>query len=262
MFLNINDLTVHLQLDGPIDAPPLLLVHSLGTSNAIWDTQVAALRRSFYVIRFDLRGHGLTTATPGPYDIAMLARDALAVLDSLGIASAHVAGISIGGLIAQSLTVQAPARVRSLILVDTALAFQPPENYRDRAARVRADGIAPLADGVIARWVTPAFLEAPETTGLRTMLLRTPPEGYAACAEAIGAADFTETSRSIRARTLVVVGAEDEATPPSSAEALRDAIPGADLVVLPNAAHIPTVEQPLAVLAAMTRFLAATLDPR
>jgi 3-oxoadipate enol-lactonase / 4-carboxymuconolactone decarboxylase len=199
MFLNINDLTVHLQLDGPIDAPPLLLVHSLGTSNAIWDTQVAALRRSFYVIRFDLRGHGLTTATPGPYDIAVLARDALAVLDSLGIASAHVAGISIGGLIAQSLTVQAPARVRSLILVDTALVFQPPENYRHRAARVRADGIAPLADGVIARWVTPAFLEAPETTGLRTMLLRTPPEGYAACAEAIGAADFTETSRSIRA---------------------------------------------------------------
>jgi 3-oxoadipate enol-lactonase / 4-carboxymuconolactone decarboxylase len=149
MFLNINDLTVHLQLDGPIDAPPLLLVHSLGTSNAIWDTQVAALRRSFYVIRFDLRGPGLTATTPGPYDIAMLARDALAVLDSLGIASAHVAGISIGGLIAQSLTVQAPARVRSLILVDTALVFQPPENYRDRAARVRADGIAPLADGVI-----------------------------------------------------------------------------------------------------------------
>jgi 3-oxoadipate enol-lactonase / 4-carboxymuconolactone decarboxylase len=165
MFLRVGDLTVHLQLDGPIDAPPLLLVHSLGTSSAIWDTQVAALRRSFYVIRFDLRGHGLTTTTPGPYDIAMLARDALAVLDSLGIASAHVAGISIGGLIAQSLAVQAPARVRSLILVDTALVFEPPESYRDRAARVRADGIAPLADSVIARWVTPAFLEAPETTG-------------------------------------------------------------------------------------------------
>jgi 3-oxoadipate enol-lactonase/4-carboxymuconolactone decarboxylase len=218
-------------------------------------------RRSFYVIRFDLRGHGLTTTTPGPYDIAMLARDALAVLDSLGIASAHVAGISIGGLIAQSLAVQAPARVRSLILVDTALAFQPPER-RNRAARVRADGIAPLADSIITRWVTPAFLEAPETTGLRTMLLRTPPEGHAACAEAIGAADFTETSRSIRARTLVVVGAEDEATPPCSAEALRDAIPDADLVVLSSAAHIPAVEQPVAVLAAMTRFLAATLDPR
>jgi 3-oxoadipate enol-lactonase / 4-carboxymuconolactone decarboxylase len=121
MFLKINDLPVHVQLDGSIDAPPLLLLHSLGTSNAIWDPQVAALRRSFYVIRFDLRGHGLTASTPGPYDIATLARDALAVLDSLGIVSAHVAGISIGGLIAQSLTVQAPARVRSLILVDTAL---------------------------------------------------------------------------------------------------------------------------------------------
>src|SRR6266850_6614927 len=128
MFLKINDLTVHLQLDGPIDAPPLLLVHSLGTSNAIWDTQVAALRRSFYVIRFDLRGHGLTTATPGPYDIAMLARDALAVLDSLGIASAHVAGISIGGLIAQSLTVQAPARVRSLRSEEHTSELQSPCN--------------------------------------------------------------------------------------------------------------------------------------
>src|SRR5258707_15363649 len=117
MFLNINDLTVHLQLDGPIDAPPLLLVHSLGTSNAIWDTQVAALRRSFYVIRFDLRGHGLATTTPGPYDIAMLARDALAVLDSLGIANAHVAGISIRGPIAHNPTGPAPTPVRSLILV-------------------------------------------------------------------------------------------------------------------------------------------------
>jgi 3-oxoadipate enol-lactonase/4-carboxymuconolactone decarboxylase len=179
------------------------------------------------------------------------------VLDSLGIASTHVAGISIGGLIAQGLAVQAPARVRSLILVDTALAFPPPESWRDRAVRVRADGIAPLADSIIARWVTPAFLEAPETTGPRTMLLRTPPEGYAACAEAIGAADFTETSRTIRARTLVIVGAEDEATPPSSAEALRNAIPDAEILVLSNAAHIPTVEQPVAVLAAMTRFLAA-----
>jgi 3-oxoadipate enol-lactonase/4-carboxymuconolactone decarboxylase len=255
MFLRVGDLTLHLRIDGPAGAPALLLLHSLGTSQMIFDAQAEGLKTAFRVIRPDLRGHGLTTVTPGPYDIAQLARDMLGVLDGLGVTSAHVAGISIGGLVAQSIAHQAPERVRSLILIDTALAIPPPDAWRERAARVRAEGIAPLMDGVIARWVTPAFMDAPETEGLRAVLRQTPAEGYAAAAEAIAAADFTLASRAIRVPTLVLVGDSDQATPVSSAEALRDAIPGAELIVLRDAAHIPTVEQPAAVTAAMIRFL-------
>jgi 3-oxoadipate enol-lactonase/4-carboxymuconolactone decarboxylase len=236
-------------------APVLLLLHSLGTSLGIWDAQADILQRSFRVIRPDLRGHGLTSVTPGPYDMGQLARDALDVLDALGIETAHVAGVSIGGLVAQSLALQAPDRVRSLILVDTALAIPPYEFWIERATRVRTEGLLPLMEGIVARWVTPASLKAPDTDGLRAMLLRTPPEGYAGAAEAIANADFTERSRAIAVPTLVLVGDGDQATPVASAKALQQAIAGARLEILPDAAHIPTVERPEAVLAAMQAFL-------
>ncbi|MBV9735014.1 MAG: 3-oxoadipate enol-lactonase [Acidisphaera sp.] len=262
MFLRLSDLSVHVQLDGPRAAPALLLLHSLGTALHVWDGQVEALSRSFCVIRPDLRGHGLTGVTPGPYTIEGLARDALAVLDALGIGTAHVAGLSIGGMIAQSLAAQAPGRVASLILCDTAMAIPPPELWRERAATVRASGMAVLADAVMARWVTPGFMQAPEAHGLRAMLLRTDPEGYAGAAEAIAVADLSAQTAALRVPTLILVGEQDEATPPASAEAMRRAIPGAVLEPIAGAAHIPTVERPDAVAEAMLRFLApAIADP-
>ena len=121
MFIRTHDLDIHVQLSGPPGAPPLLLLHSLGTSGHVWDDQADALSNSFRVIRPDMRGHGLTTVTQGPYSIAQLAGDALAVLEALGVTHAHVAGLSIGGLIAQQIAAQAPDRVSSLILVDTAM---------------------------------------------------------------------------------------------------------------------------------------------
>jgi len=256
MFVKAGDLDVHVQVSGPPGAPALLLLHSLGTTGHIWDAQAEALAHGWRVIRPDLRGHGLTTVTPGPYSIEGLARDALAVLDALGVGRAHVAGISIGGLVAQALAAEAPARVRSLMLLDTALAIPPPATWHERATIVRGQGMAPLVEPVAARWVTPAALQAPFTQGLRAMLRRTDPEGYAGAAEAIAAADLTASTRRLRLPTLILVGDGDQSTPISSAEALRDAIPGARLQVIPDAAHIPTVERPEAVTAAMKAFLA------
>jgi 3-oxoadipate enol-lactonase / 4-carboxymuconolactone decarboxylase len=256
MFLRVGELTVHVDVQGAAGAPPLLLLHSLGTSLHVWDAQVASLAQRFRVIRPDMRGHGLTGVTPGPYSIAGLAHDALAVLDELGIGRAHVAGVSIGGLIAQSIAAQAPDRLLSLALCDTAMAIPPPETWRERAAIVRAQGVAALVDAVLARWVTPGFLGTPETAGLRAMLLRTPAEGYAAAAEAIASADLSASTREIRVPTLVLVGEQDQATPVASAEALRDAIPGAVLHVIADASHIPMVEKPAEVTAALLDFLA------
>ena len=145
MFLRIDALDVHVQVDGPPGAPALLLLHSLGTSLHVWDAQAAELARSFRVVRPDLRGHGLTTVIPGATSIDTLAHDALAVLDALEIGRAHVAGLSIGGMIAQAVAARAPERVLSLILCDTAMAIPQPDTWHARAATVRAHGMPAIA---------------------------------------------------------------------------------------------------------------------
>ena len=247
-----HPLTVH--DTGPADAPAVLLLHSLGTSAAIWNPILPALTE-FRVIRPDMRGHGHTATSPGPYSIDLLAHDALAVLQHLDIHRVAVVGLSIGGLIAQQLAHLAPNRVTSLVLMDTALAIPPASLWSERAALVRSSGMVSVVDGVIARWLTPA---APAHTvdQLRRMILATQPEGYAACCEAIAAADLHMQSATISASTLIIVGADDPATPVASAEALRATIPGARLKIIPHASHIPTAEQPAAIAAALLRFLA------
>jgi len=254
-FVEIRGLATHLAVEGPPGAPALLLVHSLGTNLHVWDAQVAELARGLRVVRFDLRGHGLTEVAAAPYTIEDLADDALAVLDACGIPVAHVGGVSIGGMIAQAVAARAPARVASLILCDTALALPPPEMWRARAQTVRAEGIAAVADSILARWVTPAYLASPGGRGLRSALLRTHPEGYAAAAEVLATADLSAATRQLRVPALVIVGELDPSTPVAAAEALRDALPGARLTVIPRAAHIPLVEQPDAVTAAIREFL-------
>jgi 3-oxoadipate enol-lactonase/4-carboxymuconolactone decarboxylase len=255
MFINANGIDIHVLQDGPPGATPLVLLHSLGTNAHIFDPQVETLAKSFRVIRPDLRGHGLTTATTGPYSMAQFADDLAAVLAHLNVTSFHLGGVSIGGLISQAFATRHPGRALSLTLIDTALAIPPAQSWLDRAAKVRAEGIAAIEEGVIARWVTPSFLQAPETAGLRAMLTRTPAEAYAASCEAIAAADFSTSTAALTLPALVIVGVEDQATPVTSAEALHQALKNSTLVVLENAAHIPTVEQPDAVTGAITAFL-------
>ena len=259
MFLPIRDLVAHVQVAGPPGAPALLMLHSLGTNLHVWDPQAEALAASLRVIRFDMRGHGLTTVTPGPYRIADLAQDALAVLDALGVESAHVAGLSIGGLIAQAVAQAAPGRVASLVLCGTAMAIPPAALWHERAALVRRDGMAAVADAVMARWMTPAHAGSVAAQGLRSMLLATAPEGYAGSAEAIAACDLTEAGLAVRA--LVLVGSGDLGTTPAMAAAMAAAIPGAILQEIPDAAHIATLEQPAAVTEAMAAFLLAEPSP-
>ena len=254
-FVEIRGLATHIAVDGPPGAPVLLLLHSLGSSLRVWDAQVDSLARGLRIVRFDLRGHGLTEVGAGPCTMEDFADDALAVLDACGVAAAHVGGVSIGGMIAQAIAARAPSRVRSLILCDTALAIPPPEMWRARAQQVRAEGVAAVADATLARWVGPAYLASPAGRGLRQLLLRTPREGYAAAAEALATGDLTRTTRELRVPALVLVGELDPSTPVASAEALRDAIPGAELVVVPGAAHIPMVDHPDAVTDAIRGFL-------
>jgi 3-oxoadipate enol-lactonase/4-carboxymuconolactone decarboxylase len=194
--------------------------------------------------------------------MAGLAQDCLAILDTLGIDKVHVAGLSIGGMIAQAMAAAAPDRLASLILCDTAMTIPGREIYTERAATVRSQGMEVIADAVMARWVTPGFLQDPAAIGLRNMLLRTAPEGYAAAGEAIAAADLTQSTTGLAIPTLILVGDQDEATPIACAKAMQSAIAGASLEVIPGASHIPTVERPALVADAIKRFLSpAVADP-
>ncbi len=237
---------VHHVVDGPRDAPALVLSNSLGSTLGMWDRQMAALIPHFRVIRYDLRGHGASPVPPAPYDIADLGADVLALLDGLGVARAHVGGLSIGGQVGMWIAANAPERVDRLVLCCTSPRFEPPEAWAARAATVRADGVAAVADAVVARWFTPAFAgEFPELVHeMRDMIAGTPAEGYAACCGVVERTDLRTSLTSIEAPTLVIAGADDPAAPPEQSERIAAAIPCSRLAVVPHAAHLANVERP------------------
>ena len=231
---------------GPLDAPPLVLAGSLGTTLAMWDPQVRPLSERFRTIRYDQRGHGASPAPPGPYAIADLGADALALLDRLGLERTSWAGISIGGMVGLWLAINAPERIDRLVLICSSAKLGTPEAWAERVAAVQEAGtVDAIADTVVGRWLTPAFAEAhPETHAwLRAMLAATPPEGYAGCCAAIGAMDQRDGLGAIRAPTLVISGAQDQSAPPENQELLAQEIPGARLVTLSPAAHVASVER-------------------
>lgn len=239
MFCFLENRLTHVQLTGDASAPPLVLLHSLGTSSHVWDMQTRHLAASHFVIRPDFRGHGLSGIDDEPLTIERLADDVLAILDSLSLASFSLAGISIGGLVAQAIAARAADRVRTLALFDSTLWSPLPDLWLNRAAKIRAHGLEAVVDEVFARWLPPDALGTPESAGLMAMLRQTSPEGYAAGCDALAKADCRATAARISAPTTVAVGTLDLATPPAAAETLAKAIAGARLEQIEGAAHIP-----------------------
>jgi 3-oxoadipate enol-lactonase len=240
---------VNYRVEGAPDAPVLVLSHALGLSLAMWDPQVAPLSRAFRVLRYDHRGHGGSPVPPGRYRIEDLGRDLLRLLDRLELQRVMFCGLSLGGMVGLWLATNAPERVDRLVVCSTAARMPRPDEYAARAKLVRAQGMDAVADRVIGRWFTPAFLtRRPDVVaGIKALLLATPPEGYAATCEALAAMDLHDDLRRIAAPTLVIAAAEDQATPPEQSQEIARGIPGARLVVIPDAAHIANVEQPDAV---------------
>ena len=255
MFIEANTLDIHVQVRGRTGAPSVLLLHALGTNLHIWDAQAEALSDRFRVIQMDLRGHGLTSVPSGPYSIDMLAGDAEALLDALAVEEAHVAGVSLGGAVALGLAARMPARVRSLMLFDTATSFQPADMWRERACLARTVGLGALVEPAMARWVSQGFQKSAAAMGLRAMLRRTDPEGYAGAAEALADCTLAAAASALRLPTMVLVGEADVSTPIATARQLAQAIPNAALKILPGLAHLPPAEAPGLVTQAMRDFL-------
>lgn len=248
-FIRADDLTVHYEIAGPAGAPVIMFANSLGTNFHVWDRQVEALQDRFRVLRYDMRGHGLSdcpAAMASECSIERLAGDARALLDALEIERVYFCGLSIGGLVGQQLAATSPERVAALVLLDTANRIGPASAWEQRIAAVRAGGMAAVVDGVLARWFTPRFLteRRDEAQGYANMLTRTPADGYVGCCVAIRDANLREADAQIRCPTLVIVGDQDAATPPSAARELASAIAGARIATIADAAHIPTAEQP------------------
>jgi 3-oxoadipate enol-lactonase len=237
---------LHHDSTGDERAPVLLLGCSLGTAIAMWEPQVAPLAEHLRVICYDHRGHGASPVPPGPYEIEDLGRDVLALMDRLGVERASFGGVSLGGMVAMWLGANAPDRVERLVLCCTSAHMPPASAWAERAAKVRAAGTTEVvADAVVERWLSPGFADAhPDTQAwLRSMLLATDADGYAACCGAIERMDLRAALPSIAAPTLVVSGADDQAAPPEHQAALADAIPAARLETLAPAAHIASVER-------------------
>ncbi|HXK54996.1 MAG TPA: 3-oxoadipate enol-lactonase [Hyphomicrobiales bacterium] len=238
-----NGTALNYSLEGREGAPVLMLSNSLGTNLHMWDWQRESFARHFRLLRYDSRGHGRSDAPQGPYSIEMLGRDALGLLDALGIERAHFCGLSKGGMVGQWLGANAGERLHKLVLCNTSAHLPPRELWDERIAAVLSGGMAPVVQGVVDRWFTPAFQNsgARDVAKVRDMILATPPAGYAACCMAIRDMDQRAGLSRIATPTLIVVGADDPATPPPMGEALHSAIAGSMLVSL-KAAHLSNIE--------------------
>jgi 3-oxoadipate enol-lactonase len=243
-----------------------MLGNPIGTTRDVWAHQLPLLSRYFRILRYEARGHGApgtqSPAPKGPYTIAELGTDVLALANSHGIERFAYAGISLGGMTGLWLAANAPERITSLAVCCAALTALPsPQSWHDRAALVRDRGMDPLADTVVPRWFTPAFFaREPVAVGTVVAMLKgTSPEGYAGCGEAIAALDLRPLLSSVRAPTLVVSGAEDVAAPPSVGARTARAIQGARLTVIQAAAHFAHYEKPGPVTDALLTHFRATV---
>jgi 3-oxoadipate enol-lactonase len=243
--ISADGTAIHVEVEGPQDAPVLMLSNSLGTNLHMWDDQVPALTRHFRLVRFDRRGHGGSGVPKGPYSIERLGRDALAVMDGLGIAKVNWCGLSMGGMEGMWLGANAASRIDKLILSNTASYFPDRTMWDGRIEVARDKGLVALVDGTIERWFTAEFRRrSPQAVArIREMFLATDVEGYVGCGAAIRDMDNRSLLAKVSVPTLVIAGRHDMGTTLEAGQFIAEHIPGAKLAVM-ETAHIANVEQP------------------
>jgi 3-oxoadipate enol-lactonase len=247
---------INVEVQGNDRAPALMLSNSLGTDLHMWDEQAGEWAKHFRLIRYDRRGHGGSSVPPGPYSMERFGRDVLAVLDKLGIEKTNWCGLSMGGMVGQWLGANAPGRVNKLILSNTASYYADKGPWADRIALVREKGLGALVEANMQRWFTDDFRKShPKVIErMKTAFTGTDPKGYIASCEAIRDMDFRDSNARIKAPTVVIVGAQDPATPAAQGEAIARAIPGAEVATI-DAAHIANIEQPQVYTKTVLEFL-------
>lgn len=262
MHIDVNGIRVHYELSGPDDAPWLVCLHSLATDIGVWDGQVAALSAHHRVLRLDMRGHGGSQSSPPPYTLDLLVSDVVAVLDALGIERCDVMGLSIGAMLALGLAIDHPDRVDRVVVADArADAPAPYVAIWDAAiASIPAGGLEPVIESSLDRWFSPAFREQhPDTVArVRSTALQTSIDGFVGCARAVQGVAYLPRLDRITAPTLFITGENDPAASPATMSDMASRVRGAQLQIIPGAAHLTSIESPDEFLALVDRFLDST----
>ncbi|SNX64932.1 4-carboxymuconolactone decarboxylase /3-oxoadipate enol-lactonase [Streptomyces sp. TLI_55] len=250
------------RLDGPDDAPVLILGPSLGTTWHMWDRQVPELAKQWRVFRFDLPGHGGAPAYPAG-SVRHITDRLLATLDGLGVQRFGYTGCALGGAIGLELALRHPERIASLALIAASPRFGTPDEFRQRGVIVRTNGLDPIARTSPDRWFTGGFAAAqPAITDWAVQMVRTTDPGcYIAACEALAAFDVRAELAHVGVPTLVLVGSDDQVTGPAEARTLVAGIPDARLAVVPGASHLVPVEQPAAVTDLLVRHFSTAWQP-
>ena len=257
MKAKVNGIEINYEVSGKEGAPWLVLSHSLACSVRMWDPTIAAFKDSFRILNYDMRGHGATSAPQGPYTLDMLADDILGLAGFLKIKTALYCGLSIGGMIGQTIAIRGGGPFTKMVLADTTHT-QPPEalkQWEDRISIAKSKGMAGLVDGTMERWFTEPYRKknSPEFQKVRNLVLQTPVAGFVGCGQAIMKLNTTARLKDIKLPVLAITGEQDGAAP--GTKHIGENVPGAKYVGIPQAAHIANVEQPEAFNRALREFL-------
>lgn len=250
----LDTLRLNAVVQGPADAPAIVLIHALGTDLTIWDDVAAALPRN-RVLRFDLRGHGRSDVPPPPYAMGALIRDAEKLMDHFGLKDAVVVGVSLGGMVAQGLATKRLDLVRAMVLSNSAAKIGSAELWAQRIKEAQDQGLAAYAPGAMQRMLGRNWQVHPQMPRLRALLLGTDPAGWAGCAAAIAGTDFYTTTAALTLPTLVIAGANDGTTPPDLVRETAELILGHRFEMMRGAGHLPMVEKPAEFVALLQDFL-------
>lgn len=250
-----KDVRIHWREDGNPGGRPVVFANSLGTDFRLWDKIIPLLPQDLRLIRWDKRGHGLSSCPKPPYTMGALVRDAEQLLDYLDVRDCVFVGLSIGGLIAQGLAVKRLDQIRALVLSNTGAKIGTADMWQDRIGTLRQSGIEAVADQILERWFSRDFRDTSEFEAWKNMLIRTPLDGYVGCANAISGTDFYTPTSGLRLPTLGIAGSEDGATPPDLVRETADLVPGSKFELIRRAGHLPCVEAPQEYADILTAFL-------
>ena len=257
-FVNVHGIDLHYTIDGT-QGPWITLSHSLACNLSAWDAQAELLKKDFRVLRFDTRGHGLSSAPPGPYTLEELAADVEGLFSHLGITRTHWLGLSMGGMIGQTFALAHPSVFQSLILSDTT-SRRPPQAaamWGERIRTAQTEGMQGLLESTLTRWFTPHYRQTHPQVMARIGkgILETPVNGFCGCCHAISKVDLLDRLHEIQCPTLIMVGEHDHGTPPEMSRLMHEQMAGSEFVMIPNAGHIARIEQEALFNAEILKFL-------
>jgi 3-oxoadipate enol-lactonase len=262
MKAKVNGSEIYYELHGREGAPWLVLSHSLACSTRMWDAQIEAFKDRYRILAYDMRGHGQSAAPAGPYTLDLLAEDVVALMKHAGIARASFIGLSIGGMIGQTLALAHPALFERMVLADTGHAqnAEAIAQWEERIRIAQSQGMGPLVEPTMARWFTEPFRSSPQARKIADLIRATPVAGYVGCGRAIMQLATTARLKDIALPLLAIAGEQDAAA--AGTRYIGENVPGARLVMIPQAAHIANVEQPAAFNRALRDFLSSPASAR